>query len=120
LNFQLIYKTSLAAAIMATVVVKTCQITLPLDKDDTGNDMYKWMFVPAQKNKILDAIIEVRDKWHNSPVIWVNNCPYRIKVIAENNDTIILWQICLGVYYKRSGKECYHIINKRQVRIVMK
>lgn len=101
--------------------VKTCAITLPVIKDDSnsvaGKHLAKWMYVPVANNKILTAILDARCNWDKSPVVWVNDCPYRIKVIKADADCVFLWQICLGVHYKRSGKECYHVINKRQVRI---
>lgn len=101
--------------------VKTCAITVAVTKEDhdelASKNLARWMYVPTANNKILAAILDARSNWDKSPVVWVENCPYRIKVITADDRCVFLWQICLGVHYKRSGKECYHIINKRQVKI---
>ncbi len=98
--------------------VKSCLISLPItnkeDEIQKSNDLAN---VSVHNNKILDAIMYEFVNLHNSPIIWVHDFPYKLKLISFTKSHIELWQISLKIFYKTSGKEYYKMISKRRVKI---
>lgn len=106
-------------------MIKSCQITESINSYEEKNNNNKsekilnsFRYVSIIKNPILDAIIKVKNKWLLSPIIWIGNFPYKIKIILNNHKEVILYQLCLQILYKTNGKEYYNIINKRKVKII--
>jgi hypothetical protein len=89
-----------------------CEITRPFAWDETVDNFYTR--VPVNRNPILKAIMEAKDSWYSSPIIWVDNHPYRIQIISQTKNQIILYQMALFLHSKDYG-----IINKRKVRIIL-
>lgn len=100
------------------MAVSACFISLPVISGDDSDILNNLAPVSVDNNKILNAIMDAFGTWEKSPVVWVENFPYRIKLLEHTNNHAILLQICLGVYYKPSGKECYYNISKRKVKII--
>jgi len=73
--------------------------------------------VGVHRNPILDAIMKVRRDWPRSPVVWVNNSPYKIKVLQDNDQCTMLLQMSVRLFVGKNGKEHYKIVNKRMVMI---
>lgn len=69
-------------------------------------------------NRILDAIMSEKERWGLSPIIWVDNMPYKIKLLQASKQKVYLLQMPMQFYYKNNGKESYSIIGKRTVEIV--
>jgi hypothetical protein len=80
------------------------------------NDMAQ---VNTNNNKILDAILEASYKWDASPIVWVENMPYRIQLIKRNDTSVILHQCAIRYYYSNSGKERFTCVAKRQVKLIL-
>lgn len=74
--------------------------------------------VRVKGNKVLIAILEAYDIWDRSPLIWIDNFPYKIKILKQTESYVDLLQMPVRIEYKNNGKECYTIISKRMVRIV--
>jgi hypothetical protein len=101
-----------------------CKISLPVTNAEIRADVQKAdkilndvRPVSVKYNVLLDAIMCKMNEWKTSPIIWVDNYPYRIVLLDQKNDSATLLQVCLGVYYKTNGKETYYVINKRKVVI---
>lgn len=71
------------------------------------------------RNRILDAIMSEQEKWGTSPIIWVDNIPYKIKLLQVSTQKVCLLQMPMQFYYKNNGKESYSIIGKRMVEITL-
>ena len=84
-----------------------CEITRPIT--DKIHNFYKG--VPVVKNPILKAIIDARDQWHTSPIVWAGNYQYRIHIISQTKEQVELYQIAL------SSKNV--VLNIRKVRITL-
>ena len=89
-----------------------CEITRPFTLDNIVDNFYSR--VSVNRNPILKAIMEVKDSWNSSPIIWVDNHPYRIQIINETKYQVLLYQMALFL----NGND-YLIINKRKVRITL-
>ncbi len=106
------------------MAVISCKISLPVTSGDEKQDKSKadivlnnLRSVPVSSNKILNAIMSVSDKWETSPVVWVDNVPYKIKLLQVAKNKVCLLQMPMQFYYKNSGREAYHIVCKRKVEI---
>jgi hypothetical protein len=105
------------------VGVSACFISLPVDagciKDSKAtsilNDLKQ---VGTKQNKVLDAIMASRNSWDKSPIVWVENYPYKIRVVELASSFVILLQMNVRIEYKNNGKEVYKVIGKRTVKIV--
>lgn len=73
--------------------------------------------VRSKNNNILEAILEVSDKWETSPIIWVSDVPYKIQLIKRTESYVLLHQCAIRFHYSNSGKETYTRIAKRQVKL---
>lgn len=73
--------------------------------------------VGRKNNKILDAIMNAKSSWDKSPLIWVDNYPYKIRLIERSSSYAILLQMNVRIDYKKNGKEVYQVIDKRTVKI---
>jgi hypothetical protein len=85
----------------------SCEITRPFK--DKINNFY--VGVPVVKNPILKAIIDAKDQWHTSPIIWAGNFAYRIHIISQNKEEIELYQMALSPKLV--------VLNVRKVRITL-
>lgn len=74
--------------------------------------------VNVRNNAVLTAILAARGRWAANPIVWVDNFPYKLKVVRETAGWVELLQMPVRVEYKTSGKEVYQVISKRLVRIV--
>lgn len=74
--------------------------------------------VRTENNEILDAILEASYKWDSSPVVWVSNIPYKIKLIKRAENYVLLHQCAIRYHYNNTGKEKYTCIAKRQVKLM--
>lgn len=106
------------------MAVYACRISRPVTSEELKADWVGCEFtlsdtfpVSVHRNRILDAIMERSDCWETSPIVWVENQPYRISLLERTERHAVLLQVCLGVYYKKSGKENYFVINKRKVEL---
>jgi hypothetical protein len=105
------------------MAVTACYISRPITSSEEQKDrnvlkvLDNLVPVSTNNNKILMAIMDAYGTWEHSPIVWVDNFPYRIKLLEHTSKHAIMLQICLGVYYKSSGKECYYNINRRKVKI---
>lgn len=106
------------------MAVISCKISLPLTVGEEKKDKARAEYVlnnlrpvPVYQNKILDAIMCVYDKWETSPIVWVENSAYKVKLLNTVGNKVYLLQMPLQVSYKNNGKETYHIICKRKVEI---
>lgn len=96
--------------------VKACYISRPVPFGSHTNsnatriysDMKK---VPISNNKILEQIIKHVPMWSSDPIIWVNQVPYKIKIIQCSSNSVYLYQI--GMYKTKSNMLRY--VNVRLV-----
>jgi hypothetical protein len=106
--------------------VISCKISLPVtlgeekqNKQKTDITLSNLRPVSVHRNKILDAIMSEQERWETSPIIWVDNIPYKIKLLKASNQKVCLLQMPMQFHYKRNGKESYSIIGKRTVEITL-
>lgn len=100
--------------------VKRCFITAPifLPQNTIVTNLKLWRSVTIENNKILDAIMSIKDNWKKMPIFWIDDRPYFVQVIAENEHGVVMWQVFMKTYYDpKIDKQCYYIANKRQVFI---
>jgi hypothetical protein len=76
------------------------------------------MQVRTDDNEILDAILEVSNKWDASPIVWVKDMPYKIKLVHRTERYVVLYQYAINYKYSNTGKETYRPIAKRQVKLM--
>lgn len=105
---------------MASIQVQSCMISLPVNSKSRADDpiLHDLSPVPTRNNKILNAILDVLPSWDTSPIIWVDNCAYKISVVEVGAYYAVLLQMPLDMNYKPNGKEVYKVISKRTVKIV--
>jgi hypothetical protein len=97
-------------------IAKRCFISKPSDLM-AANVMGEWQEVKVESNMLLKEIMDVYDKWSESPLIFVGDnyrYAYKIVSIEENEMFAILYQIC--VRFDRF-LETYSTMNKRRVVI---
>lgn len=90
----------------------------PLNDPVTASVLADMKQVRVLDNKVLTAIMAFRDSWVSAPLLWVDNCPYKIRLQELTSRSAVLLQMSVNVEYKSNGKPIYHVINKRQVKIV--
>ncbi len=102
----------------------TCYISKSVTPDDEKQNkahsqtiLNNMVQVRTDNNKILHAILDASSKWNTSPIIWVSNVPYKIKLIERAEKYVILHQCAIRYKYSNSGKETYACIAKRQVKL---
>lgn len=107
-----------------TMAIIACKISLPVTVGEEKQDKVKadrvlnnLRSVGVSHNRILDAIMCNYAKWEKSPIVWVENCAYKIKLLNTEGNKVYLLQMPLQISYKNNGKETYHIICKRKVEI---
>jgi hypothetical protein len=88
------------------------------DKKKTDIILNNLRPVSVYRNRILDAIMSEQEKWATSPIVWVDNMPYKIKLLQVSKQKVCLLQMPMQFYYKNNGKESYSIIGKRTVEIL--
>lgn len=54
---------------------------------------------------------------NSSPIVWVGDFPYKIKMKESSNKHALLCQMSVRVNYKNNGKETYLVINRRMVKL---
>ncbi len=103
-------------------VVRSCYISQAVNSED-GKDVEREQHVmmdmrPVQLrgNAILAAILRARSWWHKSPIVWVGNAPYKIKILQDNHMFTMLLQMSVR-YNTRGTRQNYKIVNKRMVMI---
>lgn len=79
------------------------------------NDM---QMVPIENNSILDEIMRNRYNWSSNPTIFVNNIPYKLKLLEVTNKSVTMYQMYIKILTKANGKEWYEVINRRRVKII--
>lgn len=87
------------------------------NKSQSQSILNNMVQVRTENNKIFDAIMEAAMKWDSSPIVWVSNMPYKIKVIKREPNNVLLHQCAIRYKYSTSGKETYTCIAKRQVKL---
>jgi hypothetical protein len=104
--------------------VIACYISKSVELIDEKKDINKtkkilndFKRVSIYNNYILDAIIESYDNWDESPIIWVDNFPYKIKIIERTKHYVIMLQMTISMIFKNSGKQTYKVLSKRKVKI---
>lgn len=105
--------------------VLSCAITRPvsageekINREWTEKVLCDFTQVSVKSNALLKAIVEARSRWLTSPIVWVGNFPYKIKVLEQTQTRAVLLQMCVDFYHKKNGKQAYSIVNKRKVEIV--
>lgn len=108
---------------MALKVIK-CKISLPVLLSEEKQDplyaesvLQDLKAVPTNGNAILHRIMEAKSSWAKSPIVWVDNFPYKIKVIQQTQNRAVMFQMAIKYTYKTNGKETYQVLSKRKVAI---
>jgi hypothetical protein len=106
------------------MAVVACYITKSVELIEERKDIEKsksilnnFEKVNVNNNYILDAILESYDTWDKSPIIWVDNFPYKIKIIEKTKKQVIMYQMTISMMFKNSGKSTYKVLTKRKVKI---
>lgn len=99
--------------------VLTCAITRSVLMGDPNADkvLKSYSNVSVGRNPILSAIMDVFDKWEQSPIVWIDNYAYKIKLMERGRTHATLCQMSVDVRYKQNGKVTYKPINKRMVKL---
>ena len=88
------------------------------DKTVTELVFQSFKEVPVANNELLKAIMEVQHTWNTSPVVWVDDFPYKIKLVERTPRCALLCQMCLDFTMRNNGKKVYRVANKRMVKVV--
>jgi hypothetical protein len=76
--------------------------------------------VPTYKNARFQEIMKARANWKSNPTIFIDNTPYKIKLLELSDYKAEFLQMLLKINKKNNGSSWYEIINIRKVIIHFK
>ncbi len=90
------------------------------EKDKSEKTLNNLLEVSVNHNSRLQAIMGAQLMWMSSPTIFIDETPYKIKILELIPNKITLLQMYIKIFYKHDGRSWYEVINKRKVVIHFK
>jgi hypothetical protein len=97
--------------------VMDCYISKSVEMGHDSSILNDLRRVPVTNNIVLQKIMECQGIWSESPIIWVDNTPYKLVLVYASRREAVMYQVNMYLGYDGAGRIILRPLRKRKVKI---